>query len=124
VFHRKKEYIKESGSINQQEGAYQIFTENQEHEKPAQGIKAKEKFENGYGSERNCVAFAFPIFSFILDTVFGRADESAFDIKQRLQYGFGIVDRNSGPQTHQYRQIFDAGFPVAIKDALREQVQA
>jgi hypothetical protein len=34
VFHRKKEDIEESGGINQQEGAYQIFTEKQEHEKP------------------------------------------------------------------------------------------
>jgi hypothetical protein len=34
MFHRKKEHIEESGSINQKEGANQILAEKQKHQEP------------------------------------------------------------------------------------------
>ena len=66
--------------------------------------------------------FAPPPILPVLDAVFWRANETAFDIKQRFDNGLGVVHGDSGSNAHQKRQIFNAAFPVFVENSLRKQI--
>ena len=48
MFHRKKEHIEKSGCVNQQEGAYQIFTKKQDGSYVLTNGPFHRKFLDGY----------------------------------------------------------------------------
>ena len=100
MFYGEKKDVKKSCGIDKKEWADQVFAEEEKHEKPGQGVKAQNKFENRDKIKGDGITFIFPTVFFAVYAIFGRTDKTAFHAKKRFKNRLGVIDGDSGAQTH------------------------